>query len=504
MKKVSLFLIIFLAAVVGFYLVVSATILRKPAVAGTFYPADKTELKQMVTDHLAAVKDLPQIDGQIIALIVPHAGLVYSGPVAAYGYKLLTGSSISKVIICGPSHRSAFDGISVYGQDIIWQTPLGDVSCDNAYCSDLLKYGGKIESLAEPFQGEHCLEVQLPYLQTVLDSFTLVPVIIGYQNRENIKLLADALKSLNTDNKTIMVASTDWQHYNPASVGWKMDSIGMECLTNLDPVRLEKYLEDGGVKMCGGGAAVAVMKAAIAKGANRVKILRYGDSGDITGDKSSVVGYVAAVLYKSSNGHDKSPVTPIRKVSEESKSASADTFQLSDEEKNTLLEIARQTLQSYLSTGAVPAFDIGDNLRKNGAAFVTLEKAGQLRGCIGHTTAVEPLYKTVSDCAIQAAVSDPRFPPVGINELDRLHIEISVLTPMQKVKSLDEIKVGRDGLMIFKGSNRGLLLPQVATDYGWSETQFLEQTCVKAGLPVNAYKSPDAVIYRFQAVVFGE
>lgn len=502
MKKTSIFLIISLLAVVGFYLVVSATILRKPAVAGTFYPADKTELKQMVTDHLAAVKDLPEIDGQIIALIVPHAGLVYSGQVAAYGYKLLTGSDISKVIICGPSHRSAFDGISVYGQDIIWQTPLGDVSCDNAYCSDLLKYGGKIEALAEPFQGEHCLEVQLPYLQTVLDSFALVPVIMGYQNRENIKLLADALKSLNTDSKTIMVASTDWQHYNPSSVGWKMDSTGMECLTNLDPVRLEKYLEDGGVKMCGGGAAVAVMKAAIAKGANRAKILRYGDSGDITGDKSSVVGYSAAVLYKSSNSDDKSSVAPTRKVSEESKTANS--FQLSDGEKDTLLKIARQTLQSYLSTGTVPAFDVDDNLMKNGAAFVTLEKAGQLRGCIGHTTAVEPLYKAVSDCAIQAAVSDPRFSPVGINELDRLHIEISVLTPMQKVESLSEIKVGRDGLMIFRGSNRGLLLPQVATEYGWSETQFLEQTCVKAGLSVNAYKSPDAVIYRFQAVVFGE
>ena len=157
-----------------------------------------------------------------------------------------------------------------------------------------------------------------------------------------------------------------------------------------------------------------------------------------------------------------------------------------------------------MRSGTVPEFEVSDNLKKFGAAFVTLEKNGQLRGCIGHTSAVEELYKTVSTCAMQAAVSDRRFPPVEFKELKDIHIEISVLTPMQLVESWDDIEIGRDGLMIFKCNNRGLLLPQVDDDYKWDRITFLEQTCAKAGLPREAYKAPDAVVYKFQAVIFGE
>ena len=148
--------------------------------------------------------------------------------------------------------------------------------------------------------------------------------------------------------------------------------------------------------------------------------------------------------------------------------------------------------------------DLSPALEERGAAFVTLNKHGKLRGCIGYTVAVQPLHQTVSECAIQAAVGDPRFPPVTGAELDELEIEISVLTPLQEVRSLDEIEVGRDGLMISRGDRRGLLLPQVATDYGWDRTEFLRNTCRKAGLPPDAYLSSEATILRFQAVVFGE
>ncbi len=500
MKRTGLMLI--LGLFLGLFCLTSyATTKRPPAVAGTFYPADSASLRAMIDGHLESITDLPEIDGQILALIVPHAGLIYSGQIAAHSYKLLEGSDIKKVILCGPSHRYRFDGLSVYGPRIVWNTPFGNISCPDDLCMQMLNFDERIDYLRQAHDGEHALEVQLPYLQTVLDKFEIVPVSMGRQDSRTIKLLAGALKAIDFEENTIMVASTDWQHYRSASEGWPMDSIGMACLANLDPVRLEKYIEGGKVEMCGGGPTVAVMKAAIARGADKVKILKYGDSGDLSGDKSKVVGYVAAVIYKSSG---KESGKESKKAAPEEKKDLPKKFELSEEEKGELLVIARSTIENYLSNGIVPEFEVSDNLKKFGAAFVTLEKRGELRGCIGHTSAVEPLYKTVSTCAIQAAVSDRRFTPVEFDELKDIHIEISVLTPMQIVESWDEIEVGRDGLMIFKGNNRGLLLPQVAVDYNWDRITFLEQTCAKAGLPREAYKAADAVVYKFQAVIFGE
>ena len=480
----------------------TSSTVREPAVAGAFYPADSAELARVVQGHLGHVKDLPTIDGRIIALIVPHAGLIYSGQIAAYSYKLLESSQIDKLILCGPSHRYRFEGLSVYGPGVEWKTPLGKVACHDSLCNLLLSHSKHISVIKEAQTREHCLEVQLPYLQTVLKDFQIVPVVMGYPNHDAIELLAEALKVLEFDSHTIMIASTDWQHYRPASQGWKMDSLGIDCLEKLDAALLQKYLQSGQVELCGGGPTVSIMKASIAKGADRVKILRYGDSGDVSGDKTSVVSYVAAVIYKATGRTADSAGTSSESSTREKELPSE--FHLSDAEKKQLLTIARQSIEHYLSKGSLPEFEVSDNLQQPGAAFVTLKKEGMLRGCIGHTIAREPLYKTVSICAVQAAVADRRFRPVQPDELPGLHIEISVLTPLQEVKSLDEIKVGRDGLMISMGDRRGLLLPQVATDNGWNRTQFLQQTCRKAGLPTNAYKLPDALIQKFQAVIFGE
>lgn len=466
----------------------SATI-RQPAVAGSFYPADRPSLQQMVSSHLKTAARQSRIDGQIIALIVPHAGLIYSGPVAAYSYDLLQNSHINKVILCGPSHWYGFEGISVYGPGVEWQTPLGTVLCNDSLCRYLLKFRG-IDVIPEAQLMEHSLEVQLPYLQTVLKTFTIVPITMGRQDNQNVNRLAEALIAMPFDDSTVMISATDWQHYRSAAEGHILDSVGIECINALDADRLQRYLAEGKTEACGGGPTAAVIRAAVAKGANRVKILKYGDSGDITLKKDSVVGYVAAVLYRSSD----------RK-----KNITGEKAALSDADKKKLLQIARQAIEAYLKHGAVPKLSVNSEfLNKPGAAFVTLTKQGQLRGCIGYTVAIEPLFQTVADCAVQAATADPRFPPVTADEMPDIHIEISVLTPLQKVQSLNEIQVGRDGLMIFKGSYRGLLLPQVATEYGWDREQFLQQTCHKAGLPADAYKSADAELYRFQAIIFGE
>lgn len=463
-----------------------AEIVRLPAVAGMFYPSDGEELSRVVNNHLENVSGLPEIEGQIMALIVPHAGLVYSGPIAAYSYKLLEGSDINKVILCGPSHRYPFEGISVYGPGVSWQTPLGMVECDDNLCFRLMEQNSNIEMIPAAHEQEHCLEVQLPYLKTVLKDFALVPALMGRPSVNTVNILSEALAAVDFDKQTVMIASTDWQHYHAASAGWPMDSLGIECIENLDPDLLYKNLADGKVEACGGGAAAAVIKAAVSRGADKAKILKYGDSGDITGDKSSVVSYIAAVIYK------------------ENASALPETADLNEDEKKTLLKVARESIETFLTKQQIPDFDIPDKLKEPGAAFVTLNKHHQLRGCIGYTEAVEPLYKTVAQCAIQAAVNDPRFRPVDYEELKDIHIEISVLTPLQKVEDFKEIKVGRDGLMIFKGTYRGLLLPQVASDYGWNREEFLSQTCRKAGLPLDAYKSKDAEVYKFQAIIFEE
>ena len=447
----------------------------------------------MVHKHLAEAGPVEKIDGELIALIVPHAGLVYSGPIAAYGYKLLERAQPNTVVLCGPSHRYPFRGISVYGPGLEWQTPLGTVRCNEQVCQQLMGYDRRIGAIAAAHQQEHCLEVQLPYLQTVLTDFTIVPMLMGQPDRETVALLGDALKSLEPDGQTVMIAASDWQHYRSAREGWTLDSAGIECVKALDPDRLESQLNAHRTEACGGGSVVAVMRAAVARGANRVKILKYGNSGDLTGDKSSVVGYLAAAIYK------ESPAPPA-----ESKAADKNDMYPTAADRSSLLKIARQSIDAHLSGKSMPRFDVSDTLKSYGAAFVTLTKSGQLRGCIGYTEAFKPLWQCVSECAVSAAVNDPRFPPVQVSELDGLHIEISVLTPLQRVSSLDEIKVGRDGLMISLGNRRGLLLPQVATDYGWTRDEFLQHTCQKAGLHLDAYHSPDAVIQKFQAVVFGE
>lgn len=477
---------------------VTAATVRPPAVAGQFYPADSTELSRLVRKHLDAARSSGKIDGTIIALVVPHAGLVYSGPIAAQAYRLLEGSSVKSVVLCGPSHRYRFSGVSVYGPDVVWQTPLGHIECDTGLIRQLMAADRDIAVVAEAHRQEHSLEVQLPYLQMAAPKAGIIPIIMGSQDEAAVEGLSQALGTLKFDGTTLMIAATDWQHYRSAANGHRLDSLGIDCLLRLDPALLMQRLERGETEACGGGPTAAVLKAAIKAGANRVKILGYGDSGDLTGDKSSVVGYVAALVYRSVE------TTKTRENAEVKTAMQSPSQYISDADRQTLLEIARKSIEGYLAKEEAPSFTVPEFLQKPGAAFVTLKTGGELRGCVGYTEAVRPLYQTVSQCAIHAAVEDPRFNPVQAGELPQIRIEISVLTPMQKVESLDSIMVGRDGLLIQMGRRSGLLLPQVATELGWNRTQFLEHTCQKAGLPNNAYLRPEAALYRFQAEVFGE
>lgn len=449
-------------------------IIREPQVAGGFYTSDPAVLQLQISSFLEKV---PKKDVKgLLVLIVPHAGYVYSGQVAAYSYKQLVGEEYDTVVVIGPSHYKGFDGISVFNGDY-YKTPLGKVEVDRELANLLIDASEKINYFPEAEEREHSVEVQVPFLQSVLEDFKIVPILMGAQTPENAEILAGALSKY-ADEKTLIVASSDLSHYHNYDKAVFMDALALSYVENLDGVGLYQAIAGGRCEMCGYGPVMVAMLVAEKLGKTEIQILNYANSGDVTGDKSRVVGYSAAVMY-------------------------GDT-RFSGRERAELLRIARESIESYVKYRKVPTFDVTNpKLLEKGAAFVTITEGGHLRGCIGTTRAMQPLYLAVRDAAISAAVRDPRFVPLSIDELDKIHLEISVLSEPQEINSIEEIEVGRHGLIVERGNHSGLLLPQVAADYGWDRDTFLEQTCEKAGLDRDCWKE-DVRILTFEAEVFEE
>ncbi|MEE8637796.1 MAG: AmmeMemoRadiSam system protein B [Candidatus Margulisiibacteriota bacterium] len=451
---------------------------RKPAVAGMFYPGTRSELSKQINQFLDNVK-YQRVQGKLIALIVPHAGYDYSGQVAAYAYKELEGRQFKRIILIGASHHMQFDGISI-GEFDYYETPLGRVKVDRDLAGKIIESSQKISFMREAHLKEHSLEVQLPFLQTVLKKdFKIVPIIFGNASFRNCQILAMSLVKL-VDEETLIVCSTDWSHYHDYETATRMDKKGIHAVLKGDIEEFVRLLEAGSCEACGIPAIITTMLVAPSVGANKTQLLKYANSGDVTGDRSRVVGY-AAIAYS----YESSPLSP--------------------KEKAKLLEIAREALEKHLSKKKVPELKIDKGiLAERRGAFVTLTKKGRLRGCIGYIKPVKPLAEAVQEMAIAAATRDMRFQPVTRNELKEIEIEISVLSKLQKVENINEIKIGRDGLYIVKGWRTGLLLPQVAVEWGWNRKQFLEQVCQKAGLPKHAWKDKETVLYRFSAEIFQE
>ncbi|MFA4911892.1 MAG: AmmeMemoRadiSam system protein B [Desulfobacteria bacterium] len=466
--------------------------IREPAVAGSFYPNDPVVLKKQIRGFLDNVPE-EKIEGKIIALISPHAGYMYSGQVAAFGYKLLEGSDFNRVIVIAPSHRAHFHGASVYNK-IGYKTPLGIVPVDRDLCNRIIAQDKMISYYPQAHTQEHSLEVHVPFLQIVLKEFRLVPIVMGSQDFDTCRILSEAILKAIRDERVLIVASSDLSHFHRYDKAVSLDKTVLDHIDKLDAGGLEQDLKDGRCEACGGGPIVTAMLISEKLGANKAKVLNYANSGDITGDKSGVVGYAAAVLYKN-QGETKN---------KEIERAGVD-LGLNKEEKKTLLSIAKTAIECRVKNQNLPKFDIrSDTLREKRGAFVTLHKHGSLRGCIGNIHGNKPLYITIEEMAIASAFNDPRFKPVTEGEIKDLDIEISVLTPLRKIDNVEDIQVGKHGIYIEKGYYSGLLLPQVATEYRWDSTTFLEQTCNKAGLPKSAWKDKDTRIYIFSADIFSE
>ena len=469
---------------------------RPAGVAGGFYPADPKVLSAMIDDLLAHATP-PSVHDPILAVVAPHAGVQYTGPVAATTFAEPKGRKFSRVVVIGPTHYVGFDFTSVYDGDA-YTTPLGTVPVDKAFARQLAKMDPsmKLSGMGHditPAGAEHSIEVELPWLQRVLGNFQLVPIVMGDQSYQSSRALGVALAKLiqseNKSEETLVLASSDLSHYHTYDEAETIDHKTLNALAAWDYFSMSRNFEARVWEACGGAPIVAAMIAAERMGANQALVLKYGNSGDTSGDRSRVVGYSADVFVKA----------PSAKVVET-------PFSLSDRDKNELLALARKSVEQAVGQRkqVEPGTTASEALNQDRGAFVTLREAGELRGCIGYTSATKPLYLTVRDTATLAALRDPRFPPVSASELPQLEYEISVLSPLRRVMDVQQIQVGRDGLVMKNGDNEGLLLPQVPVEQKWDRKTFLQETCHKAGLHPDCWKDPDTDIFKFTAVVFPE
>lgn len=495
----------------------------EPQVAGAFYPAEPEALRRLIQRYLDdAQKAGRPVAGDLVGIIVPHAGYPYSGPVAAFGFQAAKAAGpYRRVVVLGPAHRQLFAMPALLDAPA-YRTPLGDIPIDREGVAALAATGA---AQIDPgrFYNEHALEVELPFLQVALGDFHLVPVMLSQASPESARRLAEALRQVFPGKDTLVVASTDMSHDYPYELAVALDENGLGYVKDLDAEGLWKAYQAfersepriqlaGGkpepdcAQFCGMGPVLTLMELARLFGNATATVLDRRNSGDIVGDKKSrIVGYAAVAFTLGKPRAEGSGPASGKKGG--SHVGSTGDF-LSEAQKKLLLEIARQSFESYVREKKVKDFEVQDEkLLEPGAAFVTLTKSGELRGCIGHMEPTDPLWRMVRDRAIDAAVHDPRFRPVTPAEIPDIQIEISVLSPRVPVKDpRREIVIGRDGVWLELGFARGVFLPQVPVEQGWTTVEeYLDHLCQKAGVyERGCWKSSGAKIMRFTALVFGE
>lgn len=482
-----IFIAIWLIALIAFVAPVgSAQGIQEPNAAGSFYPDGPKHLAQMIDDFLENA-DPENPPGPVFALISPHAGYGYSGQVAGFGYKLIKNKPYKTVIILGASHRYPFGGASVYpGGE--FRTPLGLIQVDSDFSKKLLNKDPEINFIPEAFKEEHSVEVQLPFLQKALKNFKIVPIVLGDCPLSTCQKLASLLKeAIGARKDVLVVVSTDAYHGYDYEEADKVDGLTLSAIKNMDSQALYYGLRDEKMQLCGGFAAVTALTLAKSLGHDKVIVLKHTNSCAVTGNMRKgiwTVGYASCVIDQPAE----------------------EATMLNKSQRKRLLEIARATIETYLKSGKKPPVKESDPaLLKDMGAFVTLNQNGQLRGCIGNLVGTQALSLTISDMAVEAATGDPRFNPVELAELQGIEIEISVLSPLEKIADPDDIKLGVHGVLLRNGYRSGVFLPQVATETGWSKEEFMSNLCShKAGLSADAWKDKSTDIYIFTAEVFSE
>jgi MEMO1 family protein len=270
--------------------------IRKSAIAGSWYPGNPRILK---TDMMDFFNNAPEesVEGEIVGLVAPHAGYIYSGQVAAYAYKLIRGKAFDVVIVIGPSHRALFRGVSVYNKGG-YETPLGVVYVDESAAEKIMSISPMISYIPAAHTSEHSVEIQLPFLQVALEKFLFLPLVMGDQNRQTCINLAETIANAMEDMHCLVVGSSDLSHFHSHERAVDMDAAVLRRMENMDAEGLLGDIENNVSEACGGGPIAVTMMAARKLGANRAKVMPYANSGDITGEKDSVVGYASAVFYR--------------------------------------------------------------------------------------------------------------------------------------------------------------------------------------------------------------
>ena len=457
---------------------------RTPAVAGSFYSSSETELQKSVQSALEGTKNFQNEDIQ--ALVVPHAGYIYSAHVAATSYRTLH-KTYKNIFIIGSSHHINFNGVSLYTKgDYI--TPLGKVKVNQQIVHALLLDNNFMQYKKEAHLKEHTIEVQLPFLQEIYgNDFKIVPIILATQELETIIKTADALQPYFND-ENLFIISSDLSHYPNYNDAKKVDMRLLNALvTNSTENFVNAIIENEKSKTanlhtsaCGWSSLLTLLYLTQNKDYN-YELLEYQNSGDSKyADKEKVVGYGALRVFKTQN------------------------FTLSKRNKSQIKELVKLTLYDAVLENKKIDIDsqkLDKQLLQNMGSFVTLHLNGKLKGCIGRFEPKEPLYKTIIDMTISASRYDNRFSPVTKEELKDIKIEVSVLTPRQRVYSIKEIEVGKHGIYIEYGNKNGTYLPQVAKDMGWNAQEFVKSCCEdKAGISLQNCK--DAKLYTYEAIVF--
>jgi len=491
------------------------TLVRQPGGAGFWYPAQPKELAAEVQRYMTGA-ETAEATGKIVALVSPHAGYRYSGPVAGAAFKQIQGQHYDTVVVVGLSHRVPIRKATVFDGDV-YETPLGSLPVDKEVTKSLLAHGDLFEfnrsaHATHPSRfdsgGEHSVENQVPFLQEAIGQFKMVEILTNAENADLCHRAGEAIAEALKGKNALLVASTDLTHWPAYEDAVRIDNAALDILDDFDIPQAWKQLAELEMQnvnvhnlscvMCSKAAVMTVFEGAKALGAEKAVTLTYKNSGDTAGGGDRVVGYGAMALYDTS--------VPAQET-EGAKASTEGRDILTPEQKHTLLSIARKTLEAVTQGQPIPEVKVSDPVfEEERGCFVTLTIEGKLRGCIGRFDTHDPLYKTVGEMARAASMEDPRFPNVSPEEVPKIDIEMTVFPehPRRRISDINEIEIGKHGLYIKRGAYAGTLLPQVASDRGWDRETFLKQTCLKAFLPEDAWKDPETEIYIYPGEIFHE
>lgn len=467
-------------------------LIRKPAVAGQFYQADAGKLRKEVDSYLKTARPLKE---RVLGVLAPHAGYAYSGATAGAAFSFLKDADFDTVVIIGTGHTVAVEGAAIMSEGF-FETPLGRVEIDSDLARALLKSSRLIEDIPAAHAKEHSVEVELPFLQALGKTFKFVPMVVNTDDVKTLEEIGLVIGQVLKGRKAVVCVSSDLSHYPPGDIAERSDLALLETFRTAvrngdmayfglaNTLLLEKSKDQMDTAACGYAAMVIGAAACVELGADDFQLVKYTHSGKVSGDEAKVVGYGAGLFTKGGN------LAP---------------RQLSLELQKELLGLARKSIESRLKKKNMELpLSPYTELNQPAAVFVTLEKDGALRGCIGTMTPRQLLSDAVAANARASAFEDPRFGPLSAGELSSVKIEISVLSPLRRVGSWEDVIEGKHGVYVQKGRSSGTYLPQVWEHFK-SREEFLTSLCLeKAGLDAGAWKEKSTALYVYTVDSFKE